>query len=105
MMGVSSVDVLREAFPGRVALSPSEIALVLYGSATRKRVERVRNELDAGVLVPGLTKTGARWLVPVVALGAALDARARNRVATPAPVVSSGGVGRKCRSSIGPRLF
>lgn len=101
----SSIEVLQEAFPGRAALSPKEIARALHGEGkdTKKRVEAVRGALDAGTLIPGLRKDGARWRVPIAALGAAMDARVR--------LAHGGGLPdmppqrRKAHSTIGPRML
>ena len=100
----SSTEVLQDAYPGRVALSPKEVAQAIYGLGkdTKKRVESVRNALDDGSLIPGLRKNGSRWLIPIASLGAAMDEKRRREVATPMPVP---GVRRSKHSTIGPRLL
>lgn len=57
--------------------------------------------LDQGVLVPRLRKVGARWDIPIAALGAAMDARVppASRDITP----STGR--RSLKSTIGPRML
>lgn len=101
----SSTEVLQEAFPGRAALSPHEIAQALFGKekATKKRAESVRRALDEGRLVPGIRKSGPRWLVPIAALGAALDEQRPTQV-TPSqdPVRMPR---RSKHSTIGPRML
>jgi hypothetical protein len=97
----SNLDLLRESFPNRIALSPKEVAKALCGKDTPKRVERVRAELDAGTLIPGLRKDGPRWRVPLVALAEAMDATARPPVDARAPSAPS----TRRRSPIGPRLL
>lgn len=98
----SNIDLLRATFPGRVSLSPREVAVALRGKDTPKRVERVRAELDAGTLIPGLRKDGPRWRVPLLALAEAMDAIARPLVDARAPGAPS--TARR-RSPIGPRLL
>lgn len=98
----SSTEVLQDAYPGRVALSPKEVAQAIYGLGkdTKKRVESVRNALDDGSLIPGLRKNGSRWLIPIASLGAAMDEKRRREVPTPMPVA---GVRRSKQSTIGER--
>ena len=101
----TSTDILRAAFPGRVALSPQEIAQALFGAdkATKKRIESVREALDEGRLVPGIRKTGARWRVPIAALGAALDEQRRRETAVARDVAPD--VRRSAHSTLGPRML
>lgn len=101
----SSTEVLQDAFPGRVTLSPKEVARAIHGEGlyTKKRVEAVRNALDAGTLIPGLRKDGPRWRVPIAALGAALDAQVRaqgSKAAQAEPPPR-----RSKHSTIGPRML
>jgi hypothetical protein len=98
----SSADILRATFPGRVALSPKEIAKALHGSDSKKRVERVREALDDGILIPGLRKRGSRWSVPIAALAEALDAQAAPLIDARAPGALAGS---RRKSPIGPRLL
>jgi hypothetical protein len=81
-----TADIIRERFPGRAELGPDEVAAVLHGRTDRSAVQRVREELDRGLLVPGLRKRGGRWRVPVGPLVAALDGLAETAPsASPAP--------------------
>lgn len=98
----SSTEVLQAAFPGRVALNPREIAQAIYGAGkdTRKRIEQVNRALNEGRLVPGLRKSGPRWLVPIAALGKALD---RQVAAVPAEDV--GAERRRPGANMGPRML
>ncbi len=100
----SSVEVLQDAYPGRVALSPQEVARAIcgVGKDTKKRVESVRNALDNRSLIPGLRKNGSRWLIPIPALGAAMDEKRCREVPTHMPVP---GVRRSKHSTIGPRML
>lgn len=103
----SSTDILQDAFPGRVAISPKEAARAIYGEGmdTKKRVERVRNELDAGTwpYFPGARKKGKRWMIPIAALGAAMDQDgfAQEQASPTFPPASTGR--RSKHASIGPR--
>ena len=94
-----TADIIRERFPGRAELGPDEVAAVLHGRTDRSAVQRIREELERGLLVPGLRKRGGRWRVPVGPLVAALDGLAdtplspkpaapagRHTVVIPAPV-------------------
>lgn len=92
--GVSKhLPILRETFPDRVYLTPKEVARALHGEGkdTKKRVEAIREKLDAGTLIPGIRKAPGekRWKVKIVDLAAALDGELLHRpdsvaVATPA---------------------
>lgn len=66
------LPLLREMFPGKVMLSVEDVALVL-GRTGAGGYEQTREQLAAGVIVPGLRKMGGSWLVPITALAAALD--------------------------------
>lgn len=68
-----TADVIRKRFPGRTELGPDEVAAVLHGRTDRSAVQRIREELERGILVPELRKRGGRWRVPVGYLVAALD--------------------------------
>jgi hypothetical protein len=105
MASKSNTEVLQDAFPGRAALSPKEIARALYGNGrdTKKRVETVRAALDAGTLIPGLRKDGARWRVPIASLGAAMDAKVRLAQGGGSPDMPP--QRRKAHSTIGPRML
>ena len=101
----TSTEVLQDAFPGRVSLSPQEIAAALFGAdkATKKRVESIRVALDEGQLVPGIRKTGARWSVPIAALGAALDEQRRRETAVARDISTT--PRRSAHSTLGPRML
>lgn len=71
---VSSVSILREAYPQRVSLTLAEVAWTLFGSNARSEILKVRRILLCRQLVPNLSKVGGRWLIPLVSLGRALDA-------------------------------
>lgn len=101
----SSTEVLQDAFPGRVSLTPKEVARAIHGQGkdTKKRVEAVRNALDDGTLIPGLRKNGPRWRVPIAALGSALDAQLRVQASRSAPTEPP--PRRSKHSTIGPRML
>ena len=65
--------IIQERFPGRVVLSPEEVAEVWRGSRSRKAVGAIRKRLSRGTLVPGLKKNGGRWEVPVEGLVKAIE--------------------------------
>lgn len=106
---MSTLDILRARFPGRVVLTPQEIAQAIHGdaAATKKRVEAIRKKLDAGVLIPGIRKGKGekRWHVPIDALARAIDARAQpdDRTILPPALVPLGRRGRM--TNPGPRLL
>ena len=105
---MSTLDILRTKFPGRVTLSPKEVAQALHGDAktTKKRVEAVRKKLDDGTLIPGIQKARGdkRWSIPLDALARALDERGRPDVAPLLPPALTP-IGRKTRmTNIGPRM-
>lgn len=70
--GVTST-IIQDRFPGRVVLSPEEVAEVWRGSRSRKAVGAIRKRLSRGTLIPGLRKNGGRWEVPVEGLVKAIE--------------------------------
>ena len=70
---LTSVSILREAYPERVSLTVVEVAMALFGSTARSDVQKVRGMLLRGHLMPNLSRIGGRWLIPLVGLGRALD--------------------------------
>ena len=69
----TSSELLQSIFPGRVTLSPREVALAMYGKADRGAANAVQDLLQHGLLIPNLPKVRGRWLIPVAALGQWLD--------------------------------
>ena len=65
--------IIQERFPGRVVLSPEEVAEVWRGSRSRQAVAAIRKRLSRGTLIPGLKKNGGRWEVPVDKLVQAVE--------------------------------
>lgn len=57
--------------------------MVISGRADRSAVNSVRERLVAGALIPGLLKSGGRWVVPIVDLAAVLDALIKPSRRTP----------------------
>lgn len=66
------LPLLRELFPGKLMLTIEDVARVLGRTGTGG-YEQTRQQLAAGVIVPGLKKLGGQWLVPIAALADALD--------------------------------
>ncbi|MCC4618405.1 hypothetical protein LL972_20830 [Xanthomonas campestris pv. asclepiadis] len=101
----STLQILQEAFPPpRTMLSPAEVAEALFGKdkASKKRIEKVRMDLDNGTLIPGLRKRGARWQIPIVALAKAIDAKVSYQTTD---ILMATGVRRSKHSTIGPRML
>lgn len=69
----ATLDIVKEKYPGRATLTPEDVAVVIHGNADRSTVQGVRDQLAAGLIVPGLRKLGGRWIVPVGPLVEALD--------------------------------
>ena len=106
----TSIERLHRLFPGRMTLTPKEVAHVLYGRDTRRVVERLRQKLEAGVLIPNLRRLDGRWLVPIIELARALDALAapvcgRAVYSETTRSVVQTDVAKRRKSSIGPRLI
>ncbi len=107
MAAKTTFDLLKEAFPGRIELSPREVAQAIYGQGkdTRKRIEQVNRALNEGRLIPGLRKDGARWRIPVAALAQAVDRRTRAVAAQAALDDVPSSIRRSKHSTIGPRML
>lgn len=78
----ATAKVIQAQYPGRVALTPEEVALLLYGTDSRSMAQSVREALAKNT-IPG-AKVGGRWLIPVGPLVAWLDSLA-NPTSTPEP--------------------
>ena len=74
ILALSTAEIVQTTFPGRATLPPAEVALVLFGIGDKSGAQRVRERLDKGSLLPGLKKSGGRWLIPVASLVASLEA-------------------------------
>lgn len=74
IFALSTAEIVQTTFPGRATLTPAEVALVLFGINDKSGAQRVRERLDKGSLLPGLKKSGGRWLIPVASLVASLEA-------------------------------
>lgn len=61
-------EIIQQRFPGRVVLTPDEVAEVWRGSRSREAVGAIRKRLTRGTLIPGLKKSGGRWEIPVESL-------------------------------------
>ena len=92
-------------------ISPRDVAEAIYGGEiSRKTEEVVREHLKKGTLLPGLpplSKTGGGYMVPIAAVGTALDRMCEppdDRPARPAPGQTK--VRRTARGAlIGPMVF
>lgn len=74
ILALSTAEIVQTTFPGRATLTPAEVALVLFGIGDKSGAQRVRERLDKGSLLPGLKKSGGRWLIPVASLVSSLEA-------------------------------
>lgn len=98
-MSQATLEALLEAWPGRITLRADEVALVLRGKQTRKVVERIRNNMKAGVYGAGASKVDGVWQLPITDLAEVIEP---TPVAPPIPKTSITTSPR--RSQIGPRL-
>ncbi|MBB6064079.1 hypothetical protein [Pseudoxanthomonas broegbernensis] len=73
ILHATTEEIIAQRFPGRVVLSPEEVAEVWRGSRSRQAVGTIRKRLTRGTLVPGLKKNGGRWEVPVAGLIKAVE--------------------------------
>lgn len=90
ILALSTAEIVQTTFPGRATLTPAEVALVLFGIGDKSGAQRVRERLDKGSLLPGLKKSGGRWLIPVASLVSSLEALER-----PQPTVMEEGKGNQ----------
>ena len=90
ILALSTAEIVQTTFPGRATLTPAEVALVLFGIGDKSGAQRVRERLDKGSLLPGLKKSGGRWLIPVASLVSSLEALEK-----PAPVMMEEGIGNQ----------
>lgn len=106
---INSIEVIRLIHPGRAALKPREVAVLLYGRDDLSAVQSVTKLLNEGTFIPNLSKLKGRWVIPVAALGAALDnlRAAHNRpvrmVGMGMPTMCSPTGRRRRGTNIGPR--
>lgn len=101
-MSATTLEDLRQAWPGRITLRADEVALVLRGKNTRKVVERIRNNMKAGAYGEGARKVDGVWQLPLTDLANVIDP-------PPAPIVvavepTSPKKASRRRSKIGPSL-
>ncbi len=104
-LALTTEEIVASKFPGRVVLTPEELAEVWKGKTTRGVVEGIRAKLKAGTLIPGLKKNGGRWEIPVedlikVIKGLADDSKPRP-ITT--PTMSNPTPGRRNRPPLGQR--
>jgi|GEM_PF-1994085 hypothetical protein len=101
LLGSLTADIIRERFPGRIVLTPEEVAVVMKRKPTRGTVQGIRERLKSGTLIPGLKRQGGRWEVPVAALVNAIDGMTRSDIES-RPALHPRAVPRHGRP-IGPR--
>ncbi|WP_448228848.1 hypothetical protein [Pseudoxanthomonas mexicana] len=103
-MSVESLNKLRAMYPGRLGLSPEEVALVLKHSTTRGVVQRVREAMKNG-RYPDARKIDGRWHIPieVVAEIYAPTPQTSGQIVSVA-AGSTPRLGGRRRSAIGPRM-
>lgn len=65
--------IIQERFPGRVMLTPAEVAEVWRGSRSREAMGAIRKQLSRGTLVPRTKKNGGEWEIPVEKLIKAIE--------------------------------
>lgn len=90
ILALSTTEIVQTTFPGRATLTPAEVALVLFGIGDKSGAQRVRERLDKGSLLPGLKKSGGRWLIPVASLVSSLEALEK-----PSPTMMEEGKGNQ----------
>jgi len=101
------LKIIRDIFPSQTRLSAKQIARVLNGPGgdTKKRTETVREQIEAGTLLPCIRKdpSSKQLKVSVVNMAAALDGEAVQVPDLAGPVALP--AGRKSRfKNPGPRL-
>ena len=92
---LTTAEIIAAKFPGRVVLTPEEVAEIWKGKTTRGVVGEIREKLKRGTLIPGLSKNGGRWDVPVSDLIKAIDALIADPLA-PRPVTYPQGSAPSC---------
>jgi hypothetical protein len=72
-MSVSTLEALRNAYPGRVYLTVEEVALVLRGKTTRKVKENVRKKVQDGSYGSGGRVVDGLWQLPITTVAEVLE--------------------------------
>jgi hypothetical protein len=108
MLALTSNEHLAAMFPGRICITPEELAQAWKGKTTKGVVQHIRRRLKEGTLIPGLKRDGGRWNIPVPAVANVLDDLTRNAEAARrvrvVGVSSSPPANKKRRgTNIGPR--
>lgn len=73
VLALTSKEHIEALFPGRICITPEELALAWKGKATKGVVQSIRRKLKDGTLIPGLRRDGGRWNIPVPAVVNVLD--------------------------------
>lgn len=107
-LALTSKEHIEALFPGRICITPEELALAWKGKATKGVVQNIRRKLKDGTLIPGLKRDQGRWNIPVPAVVNVLDEL--TRVAEEARRVRAIGmpsgppaIKRRRGTNIGPR--
>jgi hypothetical protein len=103
-MSSTTLQALRETYPGRFGLRAEEVALVLRGTNSRGVVQRVREGMKHG-RYPGAKKVDGLWQLPLSDLADIIDPAPVSNAVIPSPSTSAAvsRTGRR-KSAIGPRL-
>lgn len=72
-MALTTLEVLQQAWPGRLALRADEVAHVLRGKSTKRVVERVRGKMKDGSYGSGARKIDGVWQLPLTDLAEVID--------------------------------
>lgn len=102
-MSVTTLDALKQAYPGRIYLTVEEVAWVLRGKTTRKVKENVRKKVQDGSYGPGGRIVDGLWQLPVTTVAEVLEPSPSPE---PVPTALVGPpAGKRRRAKIGPYLY
>lgn len=107
-LALTTRELVEALFPGRLCITPEELAHAWKGKATRGVVQRIRGKLKDGTLIPGLQRNGGRWDIPVPSVATILEEMTRVAERSREPrVISNMGTQlrtkRRRKTNIGPR--
>jgi len=74
MLSGTFVEIAKTTFSGQAALTPAEVALVLFAIGDADGAQKAREGLRSGHLLPRLKKSGGRWLIPIASVVSCLEA-------------------------------
>lgn len=81
-LALSTTEIVQTTFPGRAALTPAEVALLLLAIGDESGVKRVRDLLNQATPLSGVKKSGGRWLIPIASLVSCIEAMDRPALGT-----------------------